>query len=60
MIGSPEIFQVDPDALESMQWFIDEIYADTANDFFDKQSVAYSKDTQEFSAESIFKEWKPL
>lgn len=54
MIGGSPVFEIDKEALESIQWFIDEIYAETNFDFFHKRSVGYSKKMQPITSEDLF------
>lgn len=54
MIGAPPAFTVDNEKLESLRWFIEEIYADAHADFFHKKPVTYSKFQQSYAAEALF------
>lgn len=54
MLGGRRVFEVDHAKLEQLQWFNDEIYADTSTDFFHKKPVTYSKKTQAVTAGDIF------
>ena len=48
------IFQVDPALLQKMNWFEEEVFANTLDDFFAKRPVEYSKHNQSFTAEDLF------
>lgn len=54
LLGGEKVFDVDPSALAKVQWFNDEIYADTSTDFFHKKPTTYSKKTQAVTAGDIF------
>lgn len=53
-IGGAKVFDVDKDKLSSINWFNEEIYAETNIDFFYKKGVAYSKKTRPIKAEDLF------
>jgi hypothetical protein len=53
-IGGKSIFEVDIDKLKQIQWFNDEIYADTSFDFFHKRPVTYAKKTKAIQAGDLF------
>ena len=48
------IFDVDQELLKQMNWFEEEIYANTMDDFFAKRPVEYSKHNQSFTADDLF------
>lgn len=48
------IFDVDRHLLRQMNWFEEEIYANTMDDFFAKRPVEYSKHNQSFTADDLF------
>lgn len=54
MLGGEKVFEIDQEKLMKLQWFNDEIYADTNTDFFHKKPVTYSKKTQAVTAGDIF------
>lgn len=54
MIGGIPQFEVDSSLLDEVQWFNDEIYADTSVDFFHKKSVNYSKKVKAITANDLF------
>ncbi len=53
-IGGQPVFDVDESIIDDLQWFNDEIYADTNTDFFYKRPVSYSKKMQPVTAGDIF------
>lgn len=53
-IGLHPIFDIDADLLKSMNWFEEEVFANTLDDFFAKRPVEYSKHNQSFTADSLF------
>ena len=53
-IGLEELFDIDQDLLNRMNWFEEEIFANTLDDFFAKRPVEYSKHNQSFTAEDLF------
>jgi ribonucleoside-diphosphate reductase beta chain len=53
-IGLNPLFDVDRDQLKQMNWFEEEVFANTLDDFFAKRPVEYSKHNQSFSADSLF------
>lgn len=53
-LGGSKVFDIDYKLLAPLQWFDDEIYADTSTDFFHKKPVTYSKKTQAVTAGDIF------
>lgn len=54
MIGGKQVFDVDHNKLESLQWFEDEIHAEVECDFFHKRPVSYSKKLQAIQEEDLF------
>lgn len=54
MIGGKQVFEIDKERIKEVQWFCEEIYADTNTDFFHKKPTSYSKRTQAIKAEDIF------
>lgn len=54
MIGGAGPFTVNPEALESLRWFTDELAADVHTDFFHKRPVTYSKKSAPITADSLF------
>ena len=54
MIGADPVFEIDDDLLSQLQWFNEEIYAETNTDFFNKKPVTYSKKTQSITADDLF------
>lgn len=53
-IGLNAIFEIDQNLLKAMNWFEEEVFANTLDDFFAKRPVEYSKHNQSFSADSLF------
>jgi ribonucleoside-diphosphate reductase beta chain len=53
-IGMKSVYEVDPQAIEDTQWFIDETLSTKNIDFFVKRSVAYSKKTKAFTEDDLF------
>jgi len=53
-IGLLPVLEVDPQLLKQMNWFEEEIYANTMDDFFAKRPVEYSKHNQSFTADDLF------
>ncbi|MHC8516803.1 ribonucleotide-diphosphate reductase subunit beta [Sporosarcina sp. ITBMC105] len=53
-IGYAPIFDVDEDAVETTDWFDDEIVATKHTDFFNKRSVNYTKRSRSISADDLF------
>jgi len=43
-IGGEELFNVDENEIEKLNWFIEEIYLYTRNDFFNTKSANYNKE----------------
>ena len=54
MIGGERVFEVDEELLKEVDWFNDEILAETSVDFFHKKSVAYNKKSKPVKAEDLF------
>ena len=54
MIGGNPVFEVDKNLLSNLQWFKEEIYAESNTDFFHKRPVTYSKKVQAITAEDLF------
>lgn len=53
-IGLQPLFEVDQTLLKKMNWFEEEVFANTLDDFFAKRPVEYSKHNQSFTADSLF------
>lgn len=53
-INLQPIFTVDQEELKKMNWFEEEVFANTLDDFFAKRPVEYSKHNQSFTADSLF------
>lgn len=53
-IGLTPIFDIDQDLLRQMNWFEEEVFANTMDDFFAKRPVEYSKHNQSFTADDLF------
>lgn len=54
MIGGNKVFDIDPEKLSKLQWFIEEMYTETSTDFFNKRPTTYSKKTQSVTADDLF------
>ncbi len=54
MIGGHKVFEIDDTKISKMQWFIEELYAQTSIDFFNKKSTDYSKKSQSITASDLF------
>lgn len=53
-LGIEPVFVVDENLLGQTEWFMDEIKTYNRNDFFDTQSINYSKKTQAITLETVF------
>lgn len=53
-IGLEPIFEVGREQLRRMNWFEEEVFANTLDDFFAKRPVEYSKHNQSFTADDLF------
>ncbi len=53
-IGGKALFSVDEEHLESVMWFMDEMWAEVNTDFFFKKPVTYAKMTQPVTAGDLF------
>lgn len=53
-IGLQPLFDIDQALLQQMNWFEEEVFANTMDDFFAKRPVEYSKHNQSFSADALF------
>lgn len=53
-IGLKSIYEVDQEAIESTEWFVEEILSTKNVDFFVKRSTAYSKKTKSFTSDDLF------
>ena len=53
-IGMERIFDINEEALQTTQWFDDEITGTKHGDFFVKRSINYSKRTQSITHEDLF------
>lgn len=53
-IGLKSIFDVDQQAVEDTNWFVEEILSTKNIDFFVKRSTAYSKKTKSFTEDDLF------
>lgn len=53
-IGGQPVFEVDEQKLSRLEWFIQEIYAQTHTDFFNKKSNAYAKNTKSITSDDLF------
>lgn len=53
-INIDPIFGINKDLLETVQWFEDEIIVTKINDFFDKRSTNYDKNSQSFTGDDLF------
>ena len=56
MINGYKVFEIDDSKLVGLEWFNEEIYAETSTDFFHKRPVSYSKNMQSVKAEDLFDE----
>lgn len=54
MIGGNKVFQVNEEKLSELQWFIEEIYAQTHTDFFYKKPTSYSKKAKSITSSDLF------
>lgn len=54
MIGGNKLFQLNEEKLRDIQWFIEEIYAQTHTDFFYKKPTSYSKKTKSITSSDLF------
>lgn len=54
MIGGEKVFEINDELLKPLNWFIEEIYAETQTDFFNKRPVTYSKKTQSITSKDLF------
>jgi ribonucleoside-diphosphate reductase beta chain len=54
MIGGEKIFEVDETKLADIEWFMEEIYAQTHTDFFYKKPTTYSKKTKSITSNDLF------
>jgi len=54
MIGGEKIFEVDETKLADIDWFMEEIYAQTHTDFFYKKPTTYSKKTKSITSNDLF------
>ena len=54
MIGGHKIFEVDETKLADIEWFMEEIYAQTHTDFFYKKPTTYSKKTKSITSNDLF------
>lgn len=54
MIGGHKIFEVDETKLAEIEWFMEEIYAQTHTDFFYKKPTTYSKKTKSITSNDLF------
>lgn len=54
-IGGAEVFEVDHQVVtDKLQWFLEEIYAQTHTDFFHKRPVNYNKKSQSITSNDLF------
>jgi len=53
-IGLQAVFTIDQELLRQMNWFEEEVFANTLDDFFAKRPVEYSKHNQSFTADDLF------
>ncbi len=53
-IGLESAFTIDTHLLKQMNWFEEEVFANTLDDFFAKRPVEYSKHNQSFTANDLF------
>jgi len=53
-IDMKPLYEVDPAAIESTSWFVEEILSTKNIDFFVKRSTAYSKKTKAFTEDDLF------
>jgi ribonucleoside-diphosphate reductase beta chain len=56
MIGGGQVFEIDRDKLQPLQWFNDELMADVSTDFFHKRPTNYSLKTQSVTADDLFED----
>lgn len=54
MIGCQKIFEIDESKIKDLDWFIEEIYAQTHADFFYKKPTTYSKKTKSITSNDLF------
>ncbi len=53
-IGGDPVFEVNEEMLNGLQWFEEELNAQTATDFFNKKPTTYSKGLQSFKEDDLF------
>lgn len=54
LIGAAPAFIVNEEKLKKLQWFTEEMYAETHTDFFYKKSTAYSKKAKSITSNDLF------
>jgi ribonucleoside-diphosphate reductase beta chain len=54
LIGGNKVFEVDNDKLAKLEWFIEEIYAQTHADFFYKRPTTYTKNSRSVTANDLY------
>lgn len=54
LIGYDPVFNIDRKVTDKLQWFDEEILAETAFDFFHKKSVGYSKNQKSVTESDLF------
>lgn len=53
-IGGEKVFDISDEDLKEFKWFEEELFAPTNIDFFNKKSVAYSKNVQAITSDNLF------
>lgn len=53
-IGGKALFETDAEELKKLQWFTEELYAETHTDFFNKKPTTYSKKTKSITEDDLF------
>lgn len=53
-IGFKDIFEIDPDIIESTDWFSDELISTKHGDFFVKRSINYNKRSKSITSDDLF------
>jgi ribonucleoside-diphosphate reductase beta chain len=54
MIGCTELFNINTKELDKLEWFIEELYAQTHTDFFYKKPTTYTKRVKSITANDLF------
>lgn len=54
LIGGKQVFDINVEKLDQIEWFIEEIYAEVNTDFFHKKPTTYSKKKQSVTERDLF------